>query len=55
MGDWQVALALAADGDVVMAHPELGEMTVLDVTRIHAHDIHHHERDVRRSLDHATS
>jgi hypothetical protein len=55
VSDWQAALALAVDGDVVMAHPELGEMTVLDVTRIRAHDIHHHERDVRRSLDHATS
>ena len=55
VSDWQVALALAADGNVVMAHPELGEMTVLDVTRIRAHDIHHHERDVRRSLEHATS
>jgi hypothetical protein len=48
--DWQVAVELAAEQDVVMAHPELGEMTVLDVTRIRAHDIHHHERDLQRSL-----
>jgi len=50
VGDWQAAIALAAERGIVMVHPELGEMTVLDVTLIRAHDIDHHARDIRRSL-----
>src|SRR4051794_5175820 len=50
VGDWQAAVELAESRSAVMTHAELGEMTVLDVTRIRAHDVHHHARDIEHSL-----
>jgi hypothetical protein len=49
-GDWQAAVDLAASREAVMTHAELGEMTVLDVTRIRAHDVNHHADDIARSV-----
>jgi hypothetical protein len=50
-GDWLEAFALAVDKGVVLLHPERGEQSTLDVARSNAHDVHHHEWDIRRSLD----
>jgi DinB superfamily len=52
VGDWQAAGLLATENDTVMTHPELGAMTLLDVTLIRAHDVHHHAQDIQRSFDH---
>jgi hypothetical protein len=49
-GDWNEAVRLALQKGVVLVHPERGEQTVLDVSRNNAHDAHHHEWDIRRSL-----
>ncbi len=49
-GDWNEAVRLALQNGVVLVHPERGEQTVLDVSRNNAHDAHHHEWDIRRSL-----
>ena len=49
--DWADAYGLAVDKRVVLLHPERGEQSTLDVARNNAHDTHHHEWDVRRSLD----
>jgi hypothetical protein len=50
VADWQEAMALAVARGVVLAHPERGEQSVLDVARTNAHDAHHHDWDIRRSL-----
>jgi hypothetical protein len=50
VGDWQAAVELAASHGAVMTHAELGLMTVLDVTRIRAHDVNHHAGDIQRSV-----
>jgi hypothetical protein len=49
--DWMEAFSLAVDKGVVLLHPERGEQSTLDVARSNAHDVHHHEWDIRRSLD----
>jgi hypothetical protein len=49
--DWTEAFSLAVDRRVVLLHPERGEQSTLDVARNNAHDTHHHEWDVRRSLN----
>ena len=49
--DWMEAFGLAVDKGVVLLHPERGEQSTLDVARSNAHDVHHHEWDIRRSLD----
>lgn len=49
--DWREALRLAVDEDVVLVHPERGQQTALDIARTNAHDAHHHEWDIRRSLE----
>ena len=54
VGDWQAAVELAASRGAVMNHAELGEMTVLDVTRIRAHDVNHHACDIERSVGSAS-
>jgi hypothetical protein len=48
--DWQEAFALAAETDFLMVHGELGELTLLDVARIRAHDVTHHAVDIGRSV-----
>ena len=50
VADWQAAVALAGEHDITMLHPELGEMTLLDVTLIRAHDVMHHTLDIERSV-----
>jgi hypothetical protein len=50
-GDWLEAFGLAVDKGVVLLHPERGEQSTLDVARSNAHDVHHHEWDIRRSLE----
>ena len=50
VADWDAAVRLAADRDVTMVHPELGEMSLLDVTLIRAHDVTHHTLDIERSI-----
>ncbi len=49
--DWTEAFSLAVDKRVVLLHPERGEQSTLDVARTNAHDTHHHEWDIRRSVD----
>jgi hypothetical protein len=49
--DWMEAFSLAVDKGVVLLHPERGEQSTLDVARSNAHDVYHHEWDIRRSLD----
>jgi hypothetical protein len=48
--DWKAAVELALEKGVVLNHPERGKLTVLDVLRNNAHDTHHHEWDIRRSI-----
>jgi hypothetical protein len=50
VGDWQAAVELATARATTMVHPELGEMTLLEVTLIRAHDVTHHTMDIARSL-----
>ncbi len=49
--DWVEAFRLAVLKDVVFLHPDRGEQSTLDVARGNAHDTHHHEWDIRRSLN----
>lgn len=48
LDDWRAALQLVADGDFLMLHDELGALSLLDVTRIRAHDVAHHADDIQR-------
>jgi GrpB-like predicted nucleotidyltransferase (UPF0157 family) len=48
--EWLNATALAAESDVVLGHPERGALVVVDVVRNNAHDVVHHEWDMRRSI-----
>jgi hypothetical protein len=50
VGDWEAALQLTDGRNFAMSHPELGVMTLLDVILIRAHDVHHHARDIQRSV-----
>jgi len=47
--DWETAMAMTAP-DLVMVHPERGDLDVGDIARANAHDAAHHLWDVRRSL-----
>lgn len=51
--DWTEAMAMAHERGVVLVHPERGEQDVLDVARMNAHDAHHHQWDILRSLSSA--
>jgi hypothetical protein len=51
VGDWLSAVEMALQSNVVLTHPERGEQTLLDVCRTNAHDAHHHEWDIRRSIE----
>ncbi|MCU1491729.1 MAG: hypothetical protein JWM85_3134 [Acidimicrobiaceae bacterium] len=48
--DWVVAVREAGYREVVLEHPDRGTLSVLDVARTNAHDVHHHLWDVVRSL-----
>jgi hypothetical protein len=51
VADWREAIQQASRMDVVLVHPERGELSVLDVVRSNAHDSTHHQWDIRRSLE----
>ena len=53
--DWNEAIAVANQREVRLLHPERGELVVTDVVRTNAHDVHHHEWDIRRSVGADTS
>jgi hypothetical protein len=44
------AVDQATAADVVLHHPERGDLTVADVVRSNAHDAFHHGWDIKRSL-----
>jgi len=48
--DRQEALRLALERHVVLIHVDRGEQRAADAARNNAHDAHHHEWDIRRSL-----
>lgn len=48
--DWQAAVRMAAEADVVLVHPDRGAMPVLDAARGTAHDADHHAWDLERIL-----
>jgi len=48
--EWNEALRMAAEVDVILVHPDRGEQTVLDVARSNAHDAFHHRWDIERSI-----
>ncbi|MBV9660593.1 MAG: maleylpyruvate isomerase N-terminal domain-containing protein [Acidimicrobiales bacterium] len=46
---WLAAFAMAPP-ELVMTHPDVGTLTLVDVARSNAHDASHHEWDIARSL-----
>lgn len=46
---WQRAWTLGGEGRVVV-HPDRGHITAEDVARRNAHDVFHHQHDIRRCL-----
>lgn len=48
--DWTETADLALTADVVLVHPDRGELAVLDVVRANAHDADHHGWDIERSV-----
>ena len=48
--DWQEALALGLEREIVLEHAGRGEQRAADVARNNAHDAHHHAWDIRRSV-----
>jgi hypothetical protein len=48
--DWAEAVDVGLAADVVLVHPERGEVTVLDIVRSNAHDADHHAWDIERSV-----
>jgi len=48
--DWQEAVHLALERDVVLLHARRGEQLVTDIARNNAHDAYHHGWDIRRSI-----
>jgi DinB superfamily len=46
---WTIA-ALEAPADLTVNHPELGPMDAATMVRRNAHELVHHERDIRRGL-----
>lgn len=50
VSDWKDAIEVASQAEVVLLHPERGDLTVLDVCLNNAHDAHHHRWDIERTL-----
>lgn len=48
--DWRQALTLGLGQELVLTHSGRGEQTAADIARNNAHDAHHHEWDIRRSV-----
>ena len=55
VADWQEAVNVATEKQVIVEHPEQGPQTVLDVVRSNAHDVHHHAWDIQRMIDYKQS
>lgn len=51
-GGWREAVAQAASARVVLFHPDRGHLSVAQVTVHNAHDVEHHQMDIRRWLAH---
>ena len=50
VADWDTALA-GIDPDTEFSHPEFGDWTVGGVIRWIAHEVNHHELDIKRGLE----
>jgi hypothetical protein len=50
IADWMAAIDQAGEADVVLQHPERGDLALADVVRSNAHDAFHHAWDIRRSV-----
>lgn len=50
IADWMAAIDQAGEADVVLQHPERGDLALADVVRSNAHDAFHHGWDIRRSV-----
>lgn len=48
--DWQEALTLGLEREVVLEHAGRGKQRAADVARNNAHDAHHHAWDIHRSV-----
>lgn len=48
--DWVTVVAMGLEQDIVVVHSGRGEQRAGDVARNNAHDAHHHEWDIGRSL-----
>ena len=48
--DYQDAVSEESSHDVVLVHPERGDMLLIDVVRANAHDAFHHAWDINRIL-----
>jgi hypothetical protein len=48
---WREIVEEANRRNVVILHPERGELSVLDAVGSNTHDVVHHEWDIRRSLE----
>jgi hypothetical protein len=49
-GDWLAAVATVRTRDSYH-HPELGQLTVADITRLIGHEVDHHHWDIQRCLN----
>lgn len=47
---WNEAIEAAVGRELVLEHPERGDLALSDVVLVVAHDVFHHEWDIRRSL-----
>jgi hypothetical protein len=47
---WLFAVGVAAEGGVVVVHPDRGPQSVTDVVRSNAHDAYHHGWDIERAV-----
>lgn len=47
---WRQAIELATGSNVTLHHPDRGPQPAAEVARNNAHDAHHHEWDIRRTL-----
>jgi hypothetical protein len=46
-----VAIANSVSMDASVQHPEFGTLSAVDIVRRNAHEVQHHELDIRRGLD----
>jgi hypothetical protein len=48
--DWACAVAAADAAGVALVHGELGQLSLLDLVRLNAHDAVHHHWDIQRTV-----